>query len=210
MRFSTTPQDFNSVFGTIEATKLIFEWFAVPQKVCNIYQHYHPNEEPNEEITELEEKDRCITKKLNIYEKDLHKRDEVEYRRRWKSYQKEANKLWTDFGAATLSAEKELFVAFLKQNKFTTKEIASARKSYNASIRQHRKEKRGKYSFESACKFSGSKLQKAYDTFVFYTGWDITTKKGNILVHSAGENSIPYELFGPIESYLNAARYHLG
>lgn len=40
--------------------------------------------------------------------------------------------------------------------------------------------------------------------------YNIKIKKGNILLRSADDNSVPYEIWDRIGSILNARRYHLG
>lgn len=45
-------------------------------------------------------------------------------------------------------------------------------------------------------------------SYLLYYG--VTIKKGNIILESAEDNSIPYEIWDRIESVLNAQRYHLG
>ena len=40
--------------------------------------------------------------------------------------------------------------------------------------------------------------------------FDATYHKGDILIYSAHDNSIPYELMVAVEGFLNAERIHLG
>ncbi len=40
--------------------------------------------------------------------------------------------------------------------------------------------------------------------------YDVTYDKGDIMLHSADDNSIPYDAWGPLEDALGATRYHLG
>jgi hypothetical protein len=40
--------------------------------------------------------------------------------------------------------------------------------------------------------------------------WGYTTKKGDIILRSCGDNSVPYELFEDLEDILHAQRVHLG
>ena len=43
-----------------------------------------------------------------------------------------------------------------------------------------------------------------------YASWNISVKKGNIVLYSADDNSVPYEVWDRINSILNARNYHLG
>ncbi len=59
--------------------------------------------------------------------------------------------------------------------------------------------------------FYGSKAyDEALDDYIsFYKRTDMTTK-GKLIIESVGDNSIPSELFEPIERAFNGTRIHLG
>lgn len=44
----------------------------------------------------------------------------------------------------------------------------------------------------------------------YFISYGITCKKGNIVLRSASDNSVPYECWDRINSILNARNYHLG
>jgi hypothetical protein len=75
------------------------------------------------------------------------------------------------------------------------------------------------YSYEINTKIDWKTIDKARQQIIDYfdiqncqelLNWDISVRKGNILLESASDNSVPYEIWDRIENILNARRYHLG
>lgn len=212
---------FCDVFGTIKPSKYCFNWWDVPEAIRDEYKKYHDycpfgrnhfsifsSDDRSPEQQELEEKEREIALNHNAYEKGLYERDKAEYERRWKMFRASVDALWTDFGANALRMEKELFIEFLKQNKFALKLRKDAAKVYDRAIAKHISEKQGKHPFP-IMKFS-AKVSEAHEVFREWKSWGITAKKGDIFVYSASDNTVPYKLMDTIRSYLNAESYHLG
>lgn len=55
-----------------------------------------------------------------------------------------------------------------------------------------------------------SKIASIYSEISSALSYDYSFKKGDILIHSSSDNSIPYDSFDQIEVILNASRHHLG
>jgi hypothetical protein len=212
---------FNDVFKPIKTSKYTFEYWNVPKDIRENYEHFHkdafdpysfdtwnPDGDKNTEKKELEAKETEIRRKWNYNEKDLAETNKDEYDRRWKGCNKERDALWTDYGARKLKSELLLFIEFLKQNNATKKQIALAKTICTNSVKHHLEHKAGEYGHTRLS--LKHKLAKLYDFFNFLERWGITIKKGDILIYSKDDNSIPYELMGVIESYLSFKRYHLG
>jgi len=213
--------EFDTVFGTIEPAMYNFSWWDVSDAVRDQYEKYHDycpfgksqldmfyGSTENSEQQLLEEEERKLNLKHNVYEKGLYERNKEEYDRRWKACRIDVDALWTNYGGNVLQSERDLFIEFLKQNNFSNKLQNSARKIYDAEINKHIANKKGKHPF-IWWKFP-KKLAIAHKTFNVWESWGITAKKGNILVYSASDNSIPFKMMDTISSYLNADRYHLG
>lgn len=213
---------FESVYGTIKVSPYQFQWWDVPTTVKDRYKQYHeycgfgrnkyspvefsPKESREKDILQKQRWD--IEKAYETREEGLYEKDEMEYKRRWKAAKKEIDVLFTPYGANALKTESELFLEFLKQNKFTSIQIKKAKSAFDKKIKTHIKENRGEYA-NSHLPLS-KKLEDAYEDFRTYCSWGITCKKGDVFIYSAEDNTIPYEMFGTIESYLNADRFHLG
>ena len=54
------------------------------------------------------------------------------------------------------------------------------------------------------------KHKKFIEEFEESISWDYIVKKGDIILRSCNDNSVPYELFEDLEDILNAQRIHLG
>lgn len=224
-KISEETHAFNCVFGKIEAVDYTFEWYDVPEPIrreyesCHRYCAYGRRQDAwysddhvgNAAENDLEEKERELRKTFGSLKSlnSLYEENKSEYNRRWEMFRKEADILWTDFGAKVFRSENDLFLDFLRQNNFTKKQIETAKEICEDAVREHLSQNLGRFPRPITGKFP-DKLEKAYQTFYQWKSWGITAKKGAIMVHSADDNSIPYEMFGTIESYLNADRYHLG
>lgn len=214
---------FNKVFGKIFVSKFEFQWWNVPDELRDRYDLYNRycmySRNPytgtgfgkdNPEEKELEKKDREIGQRIGIYEKDLYDTNKKEYDKRWTQYRKEIDVLWTDYGARCLEVEFELFMDFLRQNNFSDKKIAEAKKVCQKAVRDHIKGNHGQYrKWKSPLKFSKD-VAKAFEQFEEMTGWGVNCKKGDIFLYSKSDNSIPYNMMDAVSSYLSATRYHLG
>ena len=161
----------------------------------------------NEEQIHLQEEERKLNTTLGLHEKGLYERDEKEYNRRWDKARELEDELWTPFGAKVLKSELDLFLEFLKQNEFSEAYIAAAKVVCEVAIQTHINEKHGQYP--RMIEFP-PEIQSVFEFFHHLESWGITTKKGDIMVESESDNTIPYPMMETISSYLNAERYHLG
>lgn len=53
-------------------------------------------------------------------------------------------------------------------------------------------------------------IEECYSDMIEPDWYGVQTRKGDILIHSRDDNSIPYEMQNDIETMFNAKRYHLG
>ena len=58
--------------------------------------------------------------------------------------------------------------------------------------------------------FKKGKHDKFLEEFQDAMSWDYTAKKGDIILRSKSDNTVPYELFEDLEDILKAQRIHLG
>ena len=216
---------FESCFGNIFIPKYTWNYYIVPEKITDALRSFEPNyrrdryfgegsyynaeEEKTSEQIDLEYEQRLIETKYDTNVGDLYNKNKKKYDRLWKLQRSAIDELWTDWGARHLQVQFDLFVEFLNQNKFTEKQIASAKKSIKKAINNHRKEKRGQYPW-ARDSFNNKELNEAFEVFTHWHSWGIQVRANSIFIESVNDNSIPYEMFGSLESYLSAKRYHLG
>ena len=210
---------FEQVFRTPEVSKFTFLYYNATKPVIKDYNYHHrynafeggsySYSDINPEERKLEDAERRVQKTLNVYEPGLDEKDKKEYKRRWDLYRKQTSELWTPYGSRKFKSVLNLFLDFLTQNEFSTKEIEKAQKICESLVKKHVKKKQGQYSNVGPDDFPGA-IGEAFENFNSLESWGINTKKGDIFVYSADDNSIPYELMDSLTSYLNAQRYHLG
>jgi len=210
---------FEQVFKTPEVAKFTFHYHNVTKPVIKDYDYYHrynafdggsySYSDINPEERGLEDAERRVEKTLNVYEPGLDEKNNKEYKRRWELYRKQTRELWTKYGSRKLKSVLNLFLDFLRQNDFSIEKIEKAHKICESLVKKHVKTERGQYSDVGPSDFPGD-IGEAFENFHSLESWGINTKKGDIFVYSADDNSIPYELMDSITSYLNAQRYHLG
>jgi len=219
---SETKHNFDDVFGRIYVSPYGFNWYQVSEPVQDKYQYYHRNrferyddyriqsssDRQNPEVEQLEEDERRIRQKYRR-EDNLYETNRPEYDRLWKLEREETDALWSSYGSRALEAIGDLFIEFLKQNEVPAEWIEQAHFVIADTVEAHKTNKEGQYG--SRFNFDAYPLLKeAYEVFHEWEGWGITAKKGSIFIYSAEDNSIPYGMFGTVESYLNANRWHLG
>lgn len=222
-RISGESNTFENVFGQIEIADYTFQWWDVPEDVRENYKQYHSyalferypygmgiSSQDSEEKKTLQEKDREIGQRIGIWEEDLYDKSLKEYNRRWKKYRKEVDKLWTDYGSRSLISEFDLFYEFLRQNGVSNNQINGVKKVCRAAVKEHIENNYGEHRRWSMSLKMTKKMTELFEKFQFISAWGITCKKGDILVKSNGDNSIPWALMDSISSYLSAKRYHLG
>jgi len=205
---------FEDVFGKIEIPKYSLDFWAIPREItdeynkykeygCPFYRHHLSSENRPQEMSDLMGMDHEIHKKHKVWEKGI---SEKELKKRSAACDKEVDALWTDWGVRSFRAEMGLFRAFLKQNNFDEAALLKFDRKVDRIAKQHRKENGGQHLWP---RFSG-KVNTAWNTFTTYEGYGIEVKKDSIIIHSKGDNTIPYELMDVISAYLSASRYHIG
>ena len=217
---SNTQHNFDEVFGRIFVTPYGFNWYQVSDPVRDKYQYYHGSRferddgyypstvKRSSEVEQLEDAERYLRRKYPR-EENLYETNRPEYDRLWKLEREEIDALWSDYGSRSMEASGDLFIEFLKQNEVPAEWIEQAHFVIADAVENHKKNKEGQYP--SRLDFDAYPLLKeAYEFFHEWESWGITAKKGSIFIYSADDNSIPYGLFGTVESYLNAKRWHLG
>lgn len=210
-KLTGTVYEFGSVFGGIEVAPFSFDWNMVAADARAQWEKYHEHSVVDFEYQELQAKDALLHDKHKVNEAGRYEEDKVEHNRRWKVYRAESDAIWSPWGAKALEAEKLVFASFLQQNEFSSGAIKKANVAFNAAVKAHVKGKKGRWAYTGAVEAHlPEELKAVYSELSLLTSYNITVKKGDILVHSASDNSVPYELFDCIDSYLNAQRYHIG
>jgi len=218
-------------FSKIEEAKFTYDVDLFDKFVVDIHKSYdecsshynfwnekdsHPSSyyTCNEKEKELSQTHSYYTSPINRkkYE-ERTKEENDEHSKLWDDYLKKNNVIWTPYGAEKLKAQCDLFIEFLKVNKFNVKDIEKVQELSKKAIEDFKKKKSGKYCdlwFLTKQNRFPKHFNEALEFFREAESWDMTIHKGAIIVRSNGDNSIPYELFELIESYLHARRYHLG
>lgn len=207
---------FGDVFRQpLEISNYTFQMHNFPEQLREDYYKYHErrysryyfqDDDQDPEKMELENKEHDIRKKY--YELKENKSEE-ECEDLFKKELDEIDKLWTDYGARTLKSELHLFINFLGVNEFSQEEITLAKQHCENEIKDHIGRNEGQYG-RLRNQFNSEKVQDAFDNFYLFESWGIDIKKGDILIYSAEDNSIPYEIMESINRYLGARSYHLG
>lgn len=214
-----TSYTFEQVFAPLTTANYNFSYWDVPQEVATEYEYYKEYGNPfcssrhsfsynrpvNEEKSNLLVKEQAIRAKYPY----IKNKSEQEEQLRHKAQRAEEDALWTDWGARALQSEYNLFIEFLKQNKFTASQIRIVRLEMEKEVAEHRRIKNGAEAWIKG-NFKGKKLNDARETFSTWESYGIHAKKGAVLVYSAGDNTIPYELMDALTDYLGAERFHLG
>ena len=108
------------------------------------------------------------------------------------------NKIWQDYGKEKQKREYSAFCAFLKANKLSPQQFPVLAPTD------------GRYSRL----FTDVKLtERQSECLAFFHQclyYKMVVQKGDILLYSQGDNSVPWEFMEVIESVLGASRYHLG
>ena len=207
---------FNNIFGELSISNYNFAYYSFPSKLKNEYEKYHnmrtisgswddyergfEDSKRYEELKKIEEESR----KESGYQNFDYKTQNEEYIKRWKLFLDKREKIWAEWEKDKNLSEIALFRYFLDNNGFT--------KEYNQLnkilLDKENIIKHGiniPYNYEEY-----ETLRGLYDEFITNLYYRTEIKRGDILIYSAGSNTIPYELVNSIESYLNARHYHLG
>jgi hypothetical protein len=197
---------FEDTFGRVELANYKFQWSKVPSKIQEEYVYYNaPYCRYAEYLAEENDEVKKLIRQENVLRMKLKKEGKED------TFFEARQPLWSKYGAKQLLAEGKLFIEFLKQNNFSTENIAFTKKLYKKAADEHLRHKDGLHYQEIKINSKQHpKLRTALQIFFEWKNYGITANKGDILIYSSTDNSIPYELFEMIVSYLNAERYHLG
>jgi hypothetical protein len=213
--YPDSSQIWKEVFREPENSKYFFDFYSLPQEIRDEYLKYHDwyyefentykgNFEKTKEYQNASRKEKdarlAIEKEYlslfscssvhELYEKHKDAYDEMinnqneAYRKAWKSWE---NKKSAAFNNVIKHA--------LLQNGFSQEDIQNFKEN----------EVVGK----NVQPMKANVLEFAYfvEDCLF---WSFNVKKGDILIKTQRDNSAPYEIFGAIESMLNARRIHMG
>ena len=187
---------FESCFKPLEISKWGFDFWKVPETIRDLYEDLN-----------LEETISSYTypfggKPLQSYKSNYEHYDEP-YSDETKQRILKKNEL-----------QMLLFLEFIKQNEITCLdevqtliEKVQAQALLNEDRTYKFKWEIGLHCFQEEM---SPLLLEAWDFFYFIESWNIKVDKGNVLIRSLEDNSVPYELFGAINSFLNGEGYHLG
>ena len=219
---------FSYCFGSIEAAEFTYDTSVFDQGVVDIFNLYNEyNHDYNGDnchsrlYADCQTAERELARTHPYYNSDISRKrhdeftveEEKAYDIYHKDYITKSNTIWTPYGTKKLQSTCDLFIEFLKFNKFEQKDIDVVVERSKEHINNYKSENTGRYdrfyNLDRAENFPRH-LSNAFEFFVEAYSWNLVIHKGNILVHSASDNTIPYELFDSIESYLSACRYHLG
>jgi len=213
-KLSGENHTFENCFREPTIANYSFDYDKFPEKLRLEYEKY--NRTPgnwninyfgsteNDRYT-LQTEDRKIEEKYNLNEKDLYTKNKKEYDRRFKLYKKETNELWFEYRKAAFLAKYNLFLHLIKNGDYQDSQIAKVKRVIKKCINE------AKFEIEE-WRMRDLKDKQLVDTennFSIGMSYGIKIEKGNILIHSRDDNSIPWPVQESIESYLGT-RYHLG
>ncbi len=227
--FSDAPNSyaFSSVFKPISVAKFTFDMDLFPLDLVRIYKSYnegrsgnHWNDPPIPTSYIIAAQEEADLQKIHAYwtnptfQKSYDKMSKIVKAAReaaWRDWLKKLDIIWSQYGSEKFSIGGRLFIEFLKINKFSKKNISFMDGILSDAIAEYQVKNCGKYGIGWG--FTDEKCPKnlleAYEFFREFESWNMRVTKGQILVRSADDNSVPYELFKVIESYLHAQRHHL-
>lgn len=163
---------------------------------------------------------RCATDRTRLNEKEAaeSKRHPKAFRRddslsreekevAWREWLKAKDAIWTEYSIKRFKLKVGKFIEFLKLNKIPLEKECQL--WADGAVDKWREEKAGEYGrwFERTMSVELSEL---WVDFELYSVCGIPINKGDILINSKTDNSIPYELFDDIGCLFNAQSYHLG
>jgi hypothetical protein len=196
-------RNYDDCFGNIEIAEYGFDTYAVPVDILEEYAKYHYVSGhrdcsiwDNPEYKEIQEKEKEAQAKMGIVE-GLYQKDAVKYSEltdKWYK-SKERKKIWEKYNKKSKDAQLAMFKWFCEYNKIEG----------DFEAFEKRLDEGGYIPYDSK-----EPLDKAYSEMKQLLSYNIHIQKGQIVILSKSDNTIPYELFGCIESYLGAERYHIG
>jgi hypothetical protein len=211
--YEKVPEDnrlFESVFSEPTLSQYTWDYWDVPEelrdeyeKYVNVhsrfehswYSHDKRNYENSPRYKKLQKKEREMQKNINPHEKGI---SEEEHDKRWKQVCDERDKIWNRWGLDEEKATYELFKFFLKTNGYTDDQISAIKYKF-----------KGHGSWYNVG-FEDELFYDLYNKFQSYLSYGIDVKKGNVVIESASDNTVPYSFMGSVCNYLNAKRWHLG
>ena len=224
--------NYSEVFGDVRASEFTFQWTQVPADIRadyvkhDEYSHYeHISSDGvvssryghvHEDYQEIEKQTRAIERTVP---ESLYKTDRAKYDEMWAVVRKQCDELWTEYVAQCLKANYRLFDDFLRQSGAPESLRDKVKLEAIHAVEEHRTNKRGRYgrrvghrNIEEGVTPSEEEayLERAIDAFSLWTGYGINVNRGDVLIDSRGDNSIPWDVQEEIVKILGAERYHLG
>lgn len=199
---------FGSAFRDLEVAEYTFDYSSLPANLLEEYEKYHdaPNRNywtndtsymSSPEYERLRANESKMERELGLggaASSKLYTEDPVEYDRLNQIRSVKRNKIWKDWNTKAFASEVAIFRHFCAENGVTIpKDFSKALDSHDGSWFHWKGE-----------------AFVPWNAFRELIGWGISVKKGDILVYSRSDNTIPSLMFDSIESYLGATRYHLG
>jgi len=169
-----------TIFKEPEVADYTFDFALMPHKHLEDYKRYNRYSYNRNPEREMLEEKERAIRRLYKEDKDYEKVSAL------------TDKVWEDWDKKHDNAELELLRAFLVTNGISEKEA-----------------KQTKVKHRSA-ETSNGRIVYLTEKFYENLGYGIVVRAGDIILQSARDNSIPYELMETIEETLNARRYHLG
>jgi len=201
-KLADSKYKYKDCFGNIEIAEYDFSIHAVPADILDEYVKYHyvsgerHSVYDNPEYRENHQKEKEAQVKMGIVD-GLYQKDAVKYSEltdKWYK-SKERKKIWERYNKKSKDAQLAMFKWFCEYNKIEG----------DFEAFEKRLDEGGYIPYDSK-----EPLDKAYSEMKHLLSYNVQIQKGQIIIHSASDNTIPYELFGSIEGYLNAERYHIG
>jgi hypothetical protein len=211
-KISAKTELFTEIFKEPTLSEYTFQYWDFPSRLREEYEKYNNmhhrtegvywggderNYENSDRYIVLQEKQDEMQKKFPVpaYIEKPTKAQKKKYDSAWKKQRDEEYKIWKDCGDSA-QATINLFKWFLTNNGVSSKEVEKIKFTINP----------GRYAYIDV---EEGKVREMYDTFKLYLDYNISCNKGDVIIKSASDNSIPYELMSSIETYLNAQRWHI-
>jgi hypothetical protein len=217
-KYGKVPEDdtlFTIIFKKPTISKYTMRYWRFPENLREEYEKYnnmhrvwescswggdprnYENSERYKKLKALEEEAR---KKYPtpVYKENATPAEKKKYELAGEKWLKVQNKIWADWAVDSEKATLAMFKWFLADNGIPQVKIDKVKSTFR-NISQYPR-----------IAFKDEKLAELYEIFSRYLFYDIKCQKGDILIESAGDNSIPHELVEIVCTYMGGQRWHLG
>lgn len=185
---------YNHIFGKVDTSKFNFKW-------CNERGDYLSLKETYNDPHELYTKGQNALYKWEKNNKLPVEHSGEEWREHLKKKDEHADIVFAEYYDLVTKAYHDLLKVYCKDNDVNYDDVSQYVEKDGFC---------GSLSFRRSCNLTDGVLREFLGELSDSLSWDYTVEKGNIIIESASDNTIPYWMFDDIENIFKANRKHLG